>query len=136
MVSQLQIISEKFVSKLIRIIGRPPKDSRNYNSCPHKDFWRTSLASPKLYMLTAHIYEFVQKRNVLGKAKEKSFEHLHNGSRKLRTAFSGNQFKGMQIIVNMRQRWVKSLLHLQETLKKAEECRIAEEKRIKRPRFN
>jgi len=79
MVSQLQIISEKFVSKLIRIIGRPPKDSRNYNSCPHKDFWRTSLASPKLYMLTAHIYEFV---------------------------------------------------------KKAEECRIAEEKRIKRPRFN
>jgi len=136
MVTELKYISQQFVSKLIKTIGRPPKDSRYYNSFPYKDMWRTSLASPKLHTLTAHVHEFVHDWNFLGKAKEESFEHTHKETRKLQTTFSANQCKGMQIIENMRQGWVKSSLHLKETLRKAEERRIAEGKRIKRTRYN
>jgi len=50
--------------------------------------------------------------------------------------FSGNQCEGQKIVENMRQSWVKSSLLLQKVQGEAEQTRIKEGNRIKRPRFS
>jgi len=136
MIGEFKFVSEAFITLLTSTIGRPPKDSVRYKNFPFKDMWRTSLASPKLHALTAHVHEFVQYWNVLGKAKEESFEHTHKESRNIQNTFSRNQCQAMKIIENMRQSWVKSSLHLKAALRQAEERRIAEGNRRRRPRHS
>jgi len=68
--------------------------------------------------------------------KEESFEHTHKVSQKHVRKFSGNQCDGQKIVENMRQSWVSSSLLLQKIQGEAEQNRIQEGNRIKRPRFS